>query len=71
MKELFLVRDSLNTIYPYCWDYKEFKSMPKFYLQKYNSIIEFDIFELYNEKLLDSMNLERLSINDNIITIFK
>ena len=71
MKELFLVRDSLNKIYPYCWEYKEFKSIPKFYLQKYNSIIEFDITKLYDENLLDSMNLERLSINGNIITIFK
>ena len=71
MKELFLVRDSLNNIYPYCWEYKEFKSIPKFYLQKYNSIIEFDITKLYDENLLDSINLERLSINGNIITIFK
>ena len=71
MNELILVINSSNNVYPYEWDQNNLKPIEKFAFQEYNDIIEFNFFNFTDNQLLNSMDLERISINDNIITIFK
>ena len=71
MKELILLINSSNNVYPYEWDQNNLKPIEKFEFQKYNNIIEFNFFDFTDDKLLNSMDLERISINGNKITIFK
>ena len=62
-------RDKL--VFPYFWNYFEFKAIKPFNLPNFNKIIQLNFFESYRDELKDSLNMERLLVNNDGVIIFK
>jgi len=69
IEELILARDSnINDIYPYYFENNTLKPIKFFELPKFIDLIEFNFFELKNK---NSLNLERILVDQDNILLFK
>ena len=60
-----------NLIFPYFWDSFEIKAIKPFQLPNFNKIIQLNFFETLKSELKDSLNMERLLVNNDSVIIFK
>ena len=72
IEELFLIKNkNKNYLYPYFWDCQELKSIKPFELANFCNIIELKFLESSNNTLKDSLNMERILVDNDSIIIFK
>ena len=58
-------------VFPYFWDSFELKSIKPFQLPNFDKIIQLKFFETFKSELKDSLNMERLLVNNDSVIIFK